>query len=71
LPNRFPTHLEISVARPEKTRQGLKLRILDLEGERGPVARPEKTRQGLKQRSGHLIGLERPELQGLKKPDRD
>jgi len=61
-----------SVARPEKTRQGLKhLELQD--GRLGPtlVARPEKTRQGLKPLGKTHIRCAPVRLQGLKKPDRD
>ncbi len=39
---------QIGVARPEKTRQGLKLRFGRIPEIAARVARPEKTRQGLK-----------------------
>jgi len=59
------------VARPEKTRQGLK----QLQGvatkEKYGVARPEKTRQGLKLLTSINCHLLLIGLQGLKKPDRD
>jgi len=60
------------VARPEKTRQGLKpgqRRGIDVEGRL--VARPEKTRQGLKQNTPGGRTFSFHPLQGLKKPDRD
>jgi len=60
-----------AVARPEKTRQGLKPRYQVYPDPDVSVARPEKTRQGLK-RYVHAAGPRRHAgLQGLKKPDRD
>jgi len=55
---------QIGVARPEKTRQGLKPLLGTRPPPRHIVARPEKTRQGLKQ----IVtgGESRPQLQRCK-----